>query len=140
MTEHDWLLLVIGDEIQPIQIQKAMFKFAKESGVPSDQAYEFVPYNWGPCSFEIYDALGVLREEGLIDSVPSGRGWNLYRLNQEGRARADTLRAELQKSDPRPLQALDTIRTWVTSRGFATLLRDVYAEYPKYTTASMFIR
>ena len=140
MSRRDWLLLTIGDSIEPIQIQKTMFKFAKESGAPEGATYEFSAYNWGPCSFKIYDDLGDMREEGLIDAFPTGRGWNRYRLTPEGRSRADSFRAKQRKSNLTVLQALDTIRAWVTSRAFATLLNDVYSAYPEYTTASLFSR
>ena len=138
MGKRDWLLLAIGDALQPIQIQKTMFKFAEESGAPEGETYEFVPYNWGPCSFEIYDDLGATREEGLVEAVPSGRGWNSYRLTARGRSKADSFRAEQQESNPTLLRELDTKRAWVIRRGFTALLKDVYKDYPSYTTASLF--
>ena len=84
METHDWLLLAIGDRVEPIQIQKTLFKFAKESGAPEQEMYTFIPYNWGPCSLEIYDDLGQLRDEGSVEFVPSGRGWSLYQLTEAG--------------------------------------------------------
>ena len=48
MRQRDWLLLAIGDYIEPIQLQKTLFKFAREATVPTNQRYKFVPYNWGP--------------------------------------------------------------------------------------------
>ena len=79
MEQRDWLLMAIGDHIQPIQIQKTMFKFAMESNAPKDEIYDFEPYNWGPCSFEIYDDLSKLRAEGFVEAVRTGRGWSTYR-------------------------------------------------------------
>ena len=140
MTRRDWLLLTIGENIEPIQIQKTMFKFAKESGASEGETYEFAAYNWGPCSFKIYDDLGGMREEGLIEALPTGRGWSRYRLTPEGFSQADSLREKQRGLNPKVLQALDTIRAWVTSRGFETLLNDVYSVYPEYTTASLFSR
>ena len=136
MEKRDWLLLAIGDNIQPIQIQKTMFKFAKESGASESDIYKFEPYNWGPCSFEIYDDLSTLRLEGLLETLRSGRGWSMYGLTEEGRARVEQVRME---SNQDHLKALDAKRDWVVSRNFEQLLRDVYDEYPKYATQSMFV-
>lgn len=135
MEKRDWLLLVIQNEIQPIQIQKALFKFAKEAGAPPAEVYEFTPYNWGPCSFEIYDDLKALRDERLVEAVPTSRGWSIYRTTEGGLHLADTLR---KQANPSLLNSMDTIREWVAARPFEVLLKDVYNDYPDYATQSMF--
>ena len=135
MKKRDWLLLAIGDQMQPIQIQKTLFKFARESGIPKKGAYRFVPYDWGPCSFEIYDDLGELRELGLIETIPSGRGWNSYQMTPKGKIAAEELKGKA-KSDP--VAKLEDIRDWVKSRSFSNLLKDLYAEYPEFATESLF--
>jgi uncharacterized protein YwgA len=135
MERCDWLLLAIGDRMEPIQIQKTLFKFAKESGAPEQELYTFIPYNWGPCSLEIYDDLGQLRDEGSIEFVPSGRGWNLYHLTQAGMKKADKLRKEANQAF---IKKLDAARSYVTSRDFETLLSDIYREYPDFAAESLF--
>ena len=137
VRKRDWLLLAIADRMQPIQVQKTLFKFAEESGVPKRERYRFVPYDWGPCSFEIYDDLGELREAGLLESVPSGRGWNSYKLTDEGLIEAEKIRAQ---ADEVHVDKIDEIRGWVTSRGFGKLLKDIYDEYPDYAEKSLFTR
>jgi hypothetical protein len=136
MDKSDWLLLAIGEKMEPIQVQKAMFKFGKESHVPEAEAYQFEPYNWGPCSFEIYDDLRSLRGQKKIDCVPTGSGWNLYRLTELGHQEADKIRAIADKD---LLNQLDEKRTWVVSRTFSKLLQDVYQQYPDYATESIFV-
>ena len=136
MDKRDWLLLVISERMEPIQIQKAMFKFSKEAPVPRMEAYQFVPYNWGPCSFDIYEDLRKLRNEKQIESVPTGSGWNLYQLTALGHQEADKIRAT---ADENLVNHLDETRTWVASRNFAQLLRDVYEQYPDYATESIFV-
>ena len=37
MDKRDWLLLIIGERMEPIQIQKALFKFAMESEAPENE-------------------------------------------------------------------------------------------------------
>ena len=137
MEKHDWLLLAIGDQIEPIQLQKTLFKFAMESGAPVDELYQFCPYNWGPYSSEIYDGLAEMREKGLVEFMPSGRGWNLYRLVKAGEKRQRMLRKD---AGSRLLKKLDNARKYVTSRDFETLLSDIYKDYPDFATETLFRR
>ena len=137
MLRRDWLLLVIGDQLEPIQIQKALFKFSKESGADTNELYQFEPYNWGPCSFDVYSDLSDLREQGLIDAVPSGRGWSFYSQTDIGRRLSAELR---ERASPPLLASLDQIRQFVTDRPFEALLRDVYSDYPEYAAKSLFQR
>jgi hypothetical protein len=137
MDKQDWLLTAIGDKIEPIQLQKTLFKFAQESGAPSSEAYSFVPYNWGPCSFDIYGDLSNLRLRGLIESVPTGRGWNTYRLTDTGRRQ---VLANKSKARPDLTEHLHQAREYVVGRHFEKLLQDVYRDYPEYATESLFRR
>ena len=137
MKKRDWLLLAIGDCMQPIQLQKTLFKFAMESQIPEAEKYEFVPYNWGPCSFEIYEDLSTLRTEGLIEAVSSGQGWNFYRQTEPGKQKAQALHKQASSAH---VKSLEKLRDWVTSRDFETLLNDVYKQYPRYATESLFIK
>lgn len=121
--------------MEPIQLQKMLFKFARESGAPKPQQYDFVPYNWGPCSFGIYDDLAELREEGLVEFEPSGLGWNAYRLTDRG---AEVLNELRSRAKPELLRRMDDIREWVTTRSFSKLLQDVYADYPELSERSLF--
>lgn len=135
MNKSDWLLLAIGERMEPIQIQKTMFKFVNEAEVPTSEAYQFRPYNWGPCSFEIYDDLQSLRLDGKVETIPTGRGWSTYRLTELGRREAEVARAN---ADENLAQKLAGIRQWVTSKSFGELLREVYRDYPTYATESIF--
>lgn len=135
MEKRDWLLLCIGNRMEPIQIQKTLFKFAMESGAPKNELYTFIPYNWGPLSMEIYDDLGKLREEEQVEFMPSGRGWNIYNLSEAGKKKQNALK---DQANPNLLAKLNAARDYVTSRGFEKLLEDIYAEYPDYASASLF--
>lgn len=135
MRKRDWLLIALGDRLEPIQLQKTLFKFAMESGAPDADKYEFVPYNWGPCSFDIYGDLAELREEALVEFEASGRGWNAYRVTSEGARVAEELR---EKADSDLVKRMDDIREYVTSRSFNRLLRDVYKQYRPYAERSLF--
>jgi uncharacterized protein YwgA len=134
INKDDWLLLAIGSQIQPIQIQKTLFKFSKEARVPSREQFAFRPHMWGPYSSELSAEIGRLREAGLVESHPTGRGWDTYSLTDMGIERAQSLRRVASEA----LSNLDNIREWVTSRQFAKLLKDVYTDYPTYATQSVF--
>ncbi len=135
MDKSDWLLLSIGKSIEPIQIQKTLFKFAMESGAPGQELYAFIPYNWGACSFEIYDSLKELRENSLLEFTPSGYGWNLYRLTKAGEKKVNELKKLV---NTHLLEKLNDAREYVVSRDFEKLLSDIYSEYPQFSTASLF--
>lgn len=135
MKKREWLLLAIHDRMEPIQIQKSLFKFSMESRAPKEELYDFVPYNWGPMNLEIYDDLAELREQGTIEFIPSGRGWNVYRLTASGKDRENKIR---KKANPKLLARLDGIRDYVNSRNFGKLLEDVYHDYPDYAEMSLF--
>ena len=137
MDKRDWLLLTIGECIQPIQLQKTLFKFAKESEVAQSEVYEFAPYNWGPCSFDLYNDLRNLRLEGLAEAIPSGHGWNAYRLTAPGRAKEKEL---LEQAKSPLIEQHKKIRAWVTKRDFEQLLNDVYKDYPEFATESLLIK
>ncbi|GAH59054.1 unnamed protein product [marine sediment metagenome] len=135
MEKREWLLLSIGESMEPIQIQKTLFKFAMESKAASTELYSFIPYNWGPCSMEIYDDLSGLRDENLVEFAPSGRGWNIYHLTKEGAKKA----TDLRKSANRKLvKNIDSIHEYVVNRDFETLLSDIYSDYPDYAKESLF--
>ena len=135
MHKRDWLLMAIGSYIEPIQLQKTLFKFTRESSVPRLQQYFFRADNWGPCSREIYSDLEELHDEGLIDSVRTGQGWSAYRLTAEGEEQATQRR---QVAPPQLVRDLDEIRAWVVERSFRQLLRDVYEQYPHFAKKSLF--
>lgn len=135
MMKKDWLLIALGERLEPIQVQKTLFKFAEESGAEESERYDFEPYNWGPCSFDIYDDLAELREEGLVEFQPSGRGWNVYHVTEKGTQAGLELR-ESVNSDL--VSTMDDIREYVTSRSFSRLLKDVYSDYPSSAERSLF--
>ena len=84
---------------------------------------------------EIYDDLAELREEGLVDFIPSGRGWNIYHVTEASEEKRNALKKQV---NPDLLAKLNAARDYVTSRSFEQLLGDIYTEYPDYATSSLF--
>ncbi len=134
MNKKDWLLLAIGEgTLEPVQVQKLMFLFREKTAVSNKEAYEFVPYDWGPCSFEIYDDLDDLIALDLIARSQSPHGVSRYSLSEQGQKTEKNIRGLV---DEALLGELLKLRRWVTSRPFRTLLLDVYKEFPQYSVAS----
>ena len=139
MTRRDWLLLYCATKpsqsLSPLQIQKGLFLFAMEAGAPEDERYEFTPYNYGPCSMEIYGDVRALADDGLLSESPApATGYSLHSLTPKGVEAADRLKAG---ANPGLLQGLAKAKTFVTERYFQQLLRDVYSKYPTYAKNSL---
>lgn len=135
------LLVFLNGEgrLDPIRIMKGMFLFAKETPeqwMPAEARYEFVPYNYGPCSFQIYSDLDFFVASGLVESteVP-GQSWGLYSVTSAGAKFAEHI---AQAMDSRPRKYLSTIRDFVAGLSFNDLLTAVYRRYPDYAVNSVF--
>lgn len=143
MHKRDWLLLLIAFKgppsgLDPVRLQKGMFLFAMEGGVPPSEQYDFEPYNYGPMSRELYRDLDDLAADGLLRAVEvSGHSWQRYLSTPEGNERARALLDE----DEAPLdsaQKLYEIKRSIVDKNFAKLLNDVYDRYPTFASRSVF--
>jgi hypothetical protein len=136
---RDWLLLLFDGAEGPldrVRIQKSLFLFAERSKAPAAEKYEFVPYHYGPFSFDVYPDLDGLVAEGLLraELEPAATSPR-YALTGSG-VRAV---AELRRSaPPERVDLLRSLRGWVAERSFRTLLNDVYRLYPQYAVNSVF--
>jgi hypothetical protein len=145
VTREDWPLLltareVLGvpgpDELDPIRIQKGMFLLSMRG--PKRDLYRFRPYNWGPFSVDLYGDLDLLVANGmLVAQDQPGRAWARFKPTGEGVARARQVATQVGAP---AVSWLGITRQFLTTRGFAKLLSDVYDEFPEYATASLFHR
>jgi uncharacterized protein YwgA len=111
-----------------------MFYFAREESVSDAEKYEFVPYYYGPCSFDIYRDIDTLIAEGVIEAVPvEGQSWKRYRLTEAGLGQAETLATKAGSM----LAVCESSRAKVAQHTFRSLLREVYKEYPEYAVESI---
>jgi uncharacterized protein len=144
VQRQDWLLLFLAAparsgesprSIEPLRIMKGLFLVSQRGAGPLRDVYTFKPYDYGPFTPEIYSDLEVLVAKGLVarDAV-SGRSWRVYRPTLDGLERADDLLAQI---DPKEQQMIDDAYSFVSTRGFLKLLRDIYAEYPAYAVNSV---
>lgn len=142
MQKQDWLLVYLSlpskskmDLIDPIRIMKGLFLFKMEFKEELGDFYDYKPYFYGPCSFEIYSDLLSLQLEGLVDrcSQPLSR-WSYYRLTEKGQEQASILIKDVSSE---LLTQLKTIKIKVTSLSFLDLLKEIYREYPEYAQNSV---
>jgi hypothetical protein len=140
-SSKDWLLLFLSSdslradgpgELEPVRVQKGMFLLSQRG--PAPRVYDFVPYNWGPFSKQIYADLEDLEEAGLVRiKRPPERPRRVYALTPLGELAAQRIAAQVSQEDVRWLAHA---RTYVTSRTFTQLLREIYAEFPAFATNS----
>jgi uncharacterized protein YwgA len=145
MTRRDWLLLLVAADddvdLDPVRVQKGLFLLAQEGGIPAEQRYAFVPYNYGPMSARVYRDADALVRRGLLERVPQpGYAWGRLRATPDGRARAAALRGGAQPVEQAALGRLTEIHRLVTSLGFAELLETIYERYPTFAARSVFRR
>jgi uncharacterized protein YwgA len=137
----DWLLIYCAfqgapDGLDPVRLQKGMFRFAEESDLPATELYDFEPYHYGPMSRAVYADIDTLESRGLVKGVPvEGYSWKRYRATSAGVERARELN---RTANPAAAARLFDIKDEVAQQSFSQLLRDVYARYPAYATKSVF--
>lgn len=130
------LYLPVDDEekMSPIQIMKSMFLIKNELNLEDSEFYRFKPYLYGPCSFEIYSTLSNLEKKGIIDTIPTIRGWKYYRITNKG---GILVKEIIKKMDKQVLDKIYEIKKLVLSKNFTELLEYVYAKYPEYAKNSI---
>lgn len=144
MQPRDRLLLFIALDgaphgLDPIRLQKGMFLFAMEDASGSEEVYDFVPYDYGPMSTQIYRDLDSLIESGLITATPvEGQTWSRFSATEEGLVAAkDLLRQEPSQTMARLLYE---IKNDVSTHTYQQVLEDVYDRYPEFASKSVFRR
>lgn len=144
MRARDRLLLFVALEgapegLDPVRLQKGMFLFSQDKVSREDDRYEFVAYNYGPMSAELYRDLKTLEANGWIEAVAvQGQSWARYVATESGLVQArELLRTEHSEAAARRLHS---IKREVASKSFSSLLDDVYDRYPEYASKSIFRR
>ena len=141
MNKKDVALLAIayakGNGLSPVQLQKTLFLLQKKAPtLVGHDFYNFEPYNYGPFDPQIYSDAESLQEEGsVMIAARADQRWKNYALPARGAERATTL---AQSLDSKARDYLQRLVKWVLSLDFNTLLRYIYAKYPKYRENSVF--
>jgi hypothetical protein len=148
VTRPEWLLLLLAyegspDGLHPVRVQKSMFLLAQdpETTLGPDERYQFVPYNYGPMSKQIYADLDELVDEGLIRPGPvEGQTWTIYKASPNGLLAAQRLVDDMEARDIPIARKLFEIKRLVVGMTFAELVQYVYERFPDYETRSIFRR
>ena len=142
MTREDWTLLAIaaseGKPLTPVQLQKSLFIFGQNlSNKVIGDFYEFIPYNYGPFDYHIYQDAESLAFEGMVDLVEAAGGrWSEYRITSIGSERAEEIKRGLTE---RVFEYLQAVVKWTQSLTFQELVRAIYEAYPDYKENSAFL-
>lgn len=123
------------EEFSPVQLQKLMFLIDRNIGSAiGGPFFDFKPYDYGPFDVGVYNEFSVLSALEMGDSYGDGKG-RRYRLNDEGRARAQEILANLQ---PEVREYMKSIAEFVQKVSFTTLVSSVYKHYPEMKANSVF--
>jgi DNA-binding MarR family transcriptional regulator len=133
-----WILslLYLANEIKGItRFMKYLFLMKREYEI--DNEYNFIPYNHGPCSFEVYEDLEKLERMGLIEIEveiyePKIAGdWQIVKkikLTEKGKEIAEKIYNELDNVTKVKLnELLETFSKY----SFAGLIHYIYGKYPE---------
>ena len=140
MNRQDYVLAVLsagGEPAQfsPVQIQKLFFLLDREvSGLVAGPHFNFRPYDYGPFDQAVYQVLGVLAPEGLVDQIGQGT-YRKYLLTPEGFLRGQ---AALAKLSPDVQRYIADLSKWTRSLSFSQLVSEIYRRYPEMRANSVF--
>lgn len=142
------LALMYVNEDKPIEgrtrLQKMVFLMQKEleerSSAPTLD-YEFIPYDYGPFSKDLYDDLDIMISQQFVDYIEeplnSGNVKYVYELENNGK--------DLIESEPidgealsEILQVAREIRARYGEMLLSKLIEFVYSEYPEYAERSVY--
>ena len=123
--------------VNRIVAMKEAFLFEKEVapevGV-NTTGLDFVPYDYGPYSRALDDALRALEEEGLLVVERESQGQKeIMQLTEKGKSEAERILRRLQRDQ---VETLRRKRKGWDQLGYFGLLRKVYEEYPAYQAKS----
>lgn len=135
------------------RLEKLLFLAEQEEDISKQvkDAFIFKPYDYGPYSKEIYEAVELLEEAGLLreervfegrsldemeeavatNSEPEGVERRFF-LTNEGAAVAQLL----AKEHPEVSSSLSLIKNRYARMSLSSLIRYVYGRYPKFAEAS----
>jgi len=117
-----------------IRLMKGLFLMSREKEF-SELSYEFVPYLYGPVSFDVYSDLAELVRKGLVvDDKSKEPEAGYYYLTTEGIAKGESLFNALP---PETQEKVRQIKCLINQKSFIGLLKYVYSNYPEFAVRSV---
>jgi len=114
-------------------IQKLFYIFKMQ--VPGLNLFEYIPYNYGPFSKELNQAVNELIEEEFIQEKRKGDCF-LYQITEEGRKEAKKQKCINAKEKNAVIQICKLVQSFTPRR----ILEYVYEKYPDTTINSLLKR
>ncbi len=136
ISKKEWILLALRKApLDRIHLMKALFLVWKRSGKNIPEYFDFVPYLYGPCSFEVYSVLDNLLSQGLIIQPSHSPQRSIgYYLTKQGRIEAESV---ANTADLSKIEMLELVVEKVSQLGFHELLKEVYSEAPEFAVNSL---
>jgi len=128
----------VGEEypLDRIRMQKAVFLLVQRGSPDWRALYRYVPYDWGPYSSQLASDIRNMEHDGLLEVERGAAGrYGAYRTTPRGALVAAQIWERLSQPER---EFIRLVRAYVTHRSFTDLLREVYAAYPEFATASRF--
>ncbi len=120
-------------EFDPIRLMKGAFLVSQRGPGEWREYFDFSPYSYGPFDSGVYVLRDQLLTRGLLRAERHGR-YESYTLTEAGKARVAELRSLLPE---RTSDWVSSIGSYVTSKSFSRLLREIYGAFPEYATRSV---
>jgi hypothetical protein len=135
---EDVILLVASGatdafEFDPIRLMKGAFLVSQYGPVEWRDFFDFQPYSYGPFDAGVYVMRDTLLAEGLLRTEKHGR-YESYALTEAGEKRITELRQAIPKESA---DWLASVGSYVTSKSFSRLLREIYSAFPEFATRSV---
>lgn len=130
------LLKSPDQRLTPVQMQKTLFLLTENiADALGGKLYTFTPYNYGPFDATIYRDLEDAIESGYVETIPTKKGWDEYRLTAFGRTVAQQA---IHEMDEESVAYVSRVASWARTVSFRDLLTAIYHEYPYYASRSVF--
>ncbi len=144
------LALMYANDGEPIEgrtrLQKMVFLMQKElkqrdqSGAVGLE-YDFIPYDYGPFSKELYDDLDAMIEQEFVDDteepLQSGKVKYIYEIENNGEELVGS-ESESWKDVDAIMQLAREIKKNYNDMLLSELIEYVYSEYPEYAERSVY--
>lgn len=136
------------------RLEKLLFLATKEANVAAQvsEPFEFISYDYGPYSREVYEAVELLEEAGLLREEAVTGGQPIDDIEEAAATASERAGVErhfyltedgsevaklLQKRNPDLVTALAAIKDKYASLPLRRLIRYVYTAHPEYTQRSL---
>lgn len=143
------LALMYADDGEPIEgrtrLQKLVFLMQKrieedKDDSPISDCYNFIAYDYGPFSKDLYDDLDDAIEKNFVRSetepISEDKEKYIYEIENSGK---DWIENHLSEDETKPiLQLADNVKNEYGDVYLSNLINEVYSRYPEYAENSIY--